>query len=66
MQQRLPGFAEVESPITVDVIWMHLNFDGFSATTLSSINTTHISTRIILLSPAYEDGSDRGFRNVGF
>jgi hypothetical protein len=29
-QQRLPGFAEVESPISVDVIWMHLNFDGFS------------------------------------
>ena len=30
MQQWLPGFAEVESPISVDVIWMHLNFDGFS------------------------------------
>ena len=30
MQQRLPGFAEVESPISVDVIWMHLNFDGIS------------------------------------
>jgi len=33
MQQRLPGFAEVESPISVDVIWMHLNFDGFSENT---------------------------------
>ena len=30
MQQWLRGFAEVESPISVDVIWMHLNFDGFS------------------------------------
>jgi hypothetical protein len=30
MQQRLPGFAEVESPISVDVIWMYLNFNGFS------------------------------------
>ena len=30
MQQWLPGFAELESPISVDVIWMHLNFDGFS------------------------------------
>ena len=34
MQQRLPGFAEVESPISVDVIWMHLNFDGFSYETI--------------------------------
>ena len=34
MQQGLPGFAEVESPISVDVIWMHLNFDGFSDETI--------------------------------
>ena len=34
MQQRLPGFAEVESPISDDVIWMHLNFDGFSDETI--------------------------------
>jgi len=34
MQQRLPRFAEVESPISVDVIWMHLNFDGFSDETI--------------------------------
>ena len=34
IQQRLPGFAEVESPISVDVIWMHLNFDGFSVGTI--------------------------------
>jgi hypothetical protein len=34
MQQRLPGFAEVESPISVDVIWLHLNFDGFSDETI--------------------------------
>ena len=30
MQQGFPRFAEVESPISVNVIWMHLNFDGFS------------------------------------
>ena len=34
MQQGLPGFAEVESPICVDVIWMHLNIDGFSDGTI--------------------------------
>jgi len=33
-QLRLPGFAEVESPISVDVIWMHLNFDDFSDETI--------------------------------
>ena len=34
MQQWLPGYAEVESHISVDVIWMHLNFDGFSDETI--------------------------------
>jgi hypothetical protein len=34
VQQGLPGFAEAESPISVDVIWMHLNFDGFSDETI--------------------------------
>jgi len=34
MRQWLPGFAEVESPISVDVIWMHLNFNGFSDETI--------------------------------
>jgi hypothetical protein len=35
MQQGLPGFAEFESPpISVDVIWMRLNFDGFSDETI--------------------------------
>ena len=34
MKQWLPGFAEVESPISVDVIWMHHNFDGFSDETI--------------------------------
>ena len=34
MQQRLPGFAEVQSPISVDVIWMNLNFDDFSDETI--------------------------------
>jgi len=38
----------------------------FPATTLSSINTPPISTQIIPHSPAYEDGTDRWFRNVGF
>jgi hypothetical protein len=30
MYQWLPGLAEVEPPIPVDVIGMHLNFYGFS------------------------------------
>jgi hypothetical protein len=34
MQQGFPGFAQVESPISVHVIWMHLNFDGFSDETI--------------------------------
>jgi len=34
MHQRLPGFADVESPISVNVIWMLLNFDGFSDETI--------------------------------
>jgi hypothetical protein len=34
MQQRLSGFPEVESPISVDVIWMRLNLDGFSDETI--------------------------------
>jgi len=34
VQQWFPGFAEVESPISVDVIWIHLNFDGFSDETI--------------------------------
>ena len=34
MQQGFPGFAEVEYPISVNVIWMHLNFDGFSVETI--------------------------------
>ena len=34
MQLWLPGFAEVESRISVNVIWMHLNFDGFSDKTI--------------------------------
>jgi hypothetical protein len=33
-QQGLPGFPEVESPISVNLIWMHLNFDGFSDETI--------------------------------
>ena len=34
MQQGLPGFADAEFPISVNVIWMHLNFDGFSDETI--------------------------------
>jgi hypothetical protein len=41
--------------------WMH-----FPATTISGINTPHISAPVILHPPALEDGTDRGFRNVGF
>ena len=33
MLQGLLGFSEVESPIS-DVIWVHLNFDGFSDETI--------------------------------
>ena len=36
------------------------------ARTLSSINTPHIPSLVILHSPAYEGGTDRGFRNVGY
>jgi len=39
MQQGLPGFAEVESRISVNVIWMHLNFDGFSDKTIHVAET---------------------------
>ena len=36
------------------------------ARTLSGINTPHIPSPVILHPPAYEDGTDRGFRNVGY
>ena len=35
-------------------------------TTISGINTPHISALVILHPPALEDGTGRGFRNVGF
>jgi hypothetical protein len=38
----------------------------FPATTISAINTPHISALVILHPPVLEDGTDRGFRNVGF
>ena len=41
MQQWLPRFAEVESPISVDVIWMHLNF-------LFSILTSYVRLNFIV------------------
>jgi len=30
VQQWFPRFAEIEAPISVNVNWMHLYFDGFS------------------------------------
>ena len=36
------------------------------ARTLSGINTPHIPSPLILHPPDYEDGTDRGFRNVGY
>jgi hypothetical protein len=30
------------------------------------INPPHIPTPVMLHRPAYEDGTDRGFRNVGY
>ena len=36
------------------------------ARTLSGINTPHIPSFVILHPPGYEDGTDRGFRNVGY
>ena len=36
------------------------------ARTLSGINTPHIPSPVILHPPAYEDETDRGFRNVGY
>jgi len=36
------------------------------ARTLSGINTPHIPSPVILHPAAYEDGTDRGFRNVGY
>ena len=36
------------------------------ARTLSGINTPHIPSLVILHPPAYEGGTDRGFRNVGY
>jgi len=35
------------------------------ARTVSGINTPHIPSLVILHPPAYEDGTDRGFQNVG-
>jgi len=43
-----------------------LAFHWLSARTLSGINTPHISSPVILHPPAYEDGTDRGFRNIGY
>ena len=34
MQQWFPRFAEIEAPISVHVIWMHLYFYGFSDETV--------------------------------
>ena len=34
MKQWFPRFAEIEAPISVNVIWMHLYFNGFSDETI--------------------------------
>ena len=34
--------------------------------TLSGINTPHIPSSVILHPPANEDGTDRGFQNIGY
>ena len=34
MKQWFPRFAKIEAPISVNVIWMHLYFDGFSDETI--------------------------------
>jgi len=34
MKQWFPRFAEIEAPISVNVIWMHLYFYGFSDETI--------------------------------
>jgi len=36
------------------------------ARTLPGINTPHIPSPVVLHPPAYEDGTDRGFRNIGY
>ena len=38
----------------------------FPTTTPSGTNTPHVPTQGILHPPAHEDGTDRGFLNVGF
>jgi hypothetical protein len=38
----------------------------FRATTISGINTPHVPSPVILHPPAFEDGTDRVCRNVGF
>ena len=66
MKQWLPWFAEIEAPISVHVIWMHLYFYGFYDETIQpGINTTQNHATDILHSPAYKDGTDSEFRNVG-
>ena len=34
MKQWFPRFAEIEAPVSVHVIWMHVYFDGFSDETI--------------------------------
>jgi len=38
----------------------------FPTTTLSGINTPHTPSPVILHRPAYKDGTDREFRNIGY
>ena len=34
MKECFPRFSEIEAPISVNIIWMHLYFDGFSDETI--------------------------------
>jgi len=48
------------------VVYLYLTGFWQAARTLSGINTPHIPSPVILHPLAYEDGTDRGFRNVGY
>ena len=57
LKKWLPRFAEIEATISVHVIWMHFYFNGFSDETVPLSGFGFC---------AYEDGTDKEFRNVGY
>ena len=74
LKKWLPRFAEIEATISVHVTWMHFYFYGFYDETVPvsgfcgkefGIYPVHHVTDI-LHPPAYEDGTDKEFRNVGY